>query len=997
MSVTLKTLPQPGVNLDYDIFYVRCPRPQDPTKAPILPDIARPLAQPLGSDIMRWSHVDGSETLFAAAGNGAYADLKMSFDGNYLYATYYNDQSGLDFSGNVFTAKGADVWKFNIATGQGTNLTANVGYDVNTGAVPWGPDLLSTSPPKGKVSIGFKVFNIHPCPLPNGQICFTSSRHGLAPHKNGNHHPALQLCVMNEDGTNLTTIGPMHIGTALHPICLQDGRIAYSSMESQGLRSGKWWGTWGIHPDGTNWEPLWSAFPYSETSSFHFQTQLSNGNIVNEVYYTSNDFGMGTLGLFAPSTPQGFFQFGPGDPNDPRNVNFPTGPVRSPARFPFTPYLLTALTPWATFFDDAADLSDPNNPNSTRVGKLTHPGAAADNHLLASWSNGPVCSNVSVNPHTPYPNNQIVLIVGGQPTTQPGDMVAIGTLDPLYNKTWPTAGCSYMRLCGLAQPRVIAPLANDGSINSNLPEGTPFGLIGTSSVYKRESYPQGKVTAPSVTAGFNGVPPDDVAKGFPLTAQTAQTTNFFKQGGDHGLYSNDDIVAMRILQLEPPSLRMRGGPVNLTNYVQFQGRLWYNSAYERMKILGEVPLRHFNGGVQLTDPDGNPDTSFLAVIPSLTPFTFQLVNKRGMALTTAQTWHQLEPGELRWNCGGCHAHSQRPTSVLQTAAGQPGYVPLDLTAKTWLLTAKANDQYGQQLNVANDVGLRYVTTGPVMFDFYRDIKPILVAKCVSCHTTTANPPPMNLAFDRTGRETIPSTGTQVPTEYFVFGADENFKYAPIPPTYPAGFLPYRSVYAASRIIAYKQQSLRSILAWKLENARTDGWQNGVLNDNLDFVGTQCQANAVTTDEEKRLFYRWIDTCCSVDLDPDGTQWGLFCNDQRPSLNVTIPAPGANTSFTRILLGGFSYNLDPKSLSVKADFVIDGNPAGTELAGLFTGLSGSRYQYTLVNPPQNGQPQGTLTVTIKDLNGNISTVKRTFLVTPPMQARKGPAKAPAKKK
>ena len=32
-----------------------------------------------------------------------------------------------------------------------------------------------------------------------------------------------------------------------------------------------------------------------------------------------------------------------------------------------------------------------------------------------------------------------------------------------------------------------------------------------------------------------------------------------------------------------------------------------------------------------------------------------------MVLNMAQTWHQLRPGEIRNDCGGCHAHSQKPT------------------------------------------------------------------------------------------------------------------------------------------------------------------------------------------------------------------------------------------------------------------------------------------------------------------------------------------------
>ena len=40
---------------------------------------------------------------------------------------------------------------------------------------------------------------------------------------------------------------------------LKDGRVMFSSLETQGLRSDEQWGIWAIHPDGTNWGPLTSA------------------------------------------------------------------------------------------------------------------------------------------------------------------------------------------------------------------------------------------------------------------------------------------------------------------------------------------------------------------------------------------------------------------------------------------------------------------------------------------------------------------------------------------------------------------------------------------------------------------------------------------------------------------------------------------------------------------------------------------------------------------
>src|SRR5262249_62197050 len=77
--------------------------------------------------------------------------------------------------------------------------------------------------------------------------------------------------------------------------------------------------------------------------------------------------------------------------------------------------------------------------------------------------------------------------------------------------------------------------------------------------------------------------------------------NWSVQGSDAGLYSNDDIHAVRILALEPTS-----------DTRPKSGRSFYNHAKERLRILGEIPVRKFTGDKQPTDPDGNPDTSVLA-------------------------------------------------------------------------------------------------------------------------------------------------------------------------------------------------------------------------------------------------------------------------------------------------------------------------------------------------------------------------------------------------
>ena len=55
-------------------------------------------------------------------------------------------------------------------------------------------------------------------------------------------------------------------------------------------------------------------------------------------------------------------------------------------------------------------------------------------------------------------------------------------------------------------------------------------------------------------------------------------------------------------------------------------------------------------------------------------WTWQTLDKDGMVLNMSQTWHQVRPGEVRTNCGGCHAHSQKSTAFEKTAAALPNRI-----------------------------------------------------------------------------------------------------------------------------------------------------------------------------------------------------------------------------------------------------------------------------------------------------------------------------------
>src|SRR5262249_33245029 len=158
----------------------------------------------------------------------------------------------------------------------------------------------------------------------------------------------------------------------------------------------------------------------------------------------------------------------------------------------------------------------------------------------------------------------------------------------------------YKRVYGVDEPAKLPAVANDGKRSVHLPEGTPFGLVGTSSLYKRESFPRGAVPKGKVTA-----------TGDPYAVYSYSMPRPFNSGGqgaDAGLYENSDIHAIRILAMEPATMPVAGR--------------FFNQARERLRILGEIPVRKFKPGGgrgkpgQPLDPDGNPDTSFLAKIPA---------------------------------------------------------------------------------------------------------------------------------------------------------------------------------------------------------------------------------------------------------------------------------------------------------------------------------------------------------------------------------------------
>lgn len=994
-----------SVRYDYDIVYVRAKRAGDTILKAYYADFSHPVTMEPGADLMLL-HPNGSEELLVEGGDGSITDPVVSFDAQWVYYVHIHNLRNADQWSPP--REGADIYKIHLKTRRVVKLT-NQRFTPNNGAAFWAHDYRTETP--GRSHLPYGVFSMGPHPLPGGRIVFVTNRDGFRPPR-GYPAIALQLHVMDdrdqslgpaEDPTNLEKIGHLNVAGALHPVVLKDGRVMYSTLESQGLRSDISWGVWTINPDGTHWAPLISAFDTVPASNgFHFQTQLSEGSIVVEEYYNQNNSGFGAYIKLPPSQPDGYPSFGPAFMGDSRNVPWRYGRHDNSKprlyRMPFMPLGSVSLTPFTHGEEGPADRSVLNDPKSPAVGKFTHPSGAPDNHLLTVYSPGPVNHQYTFLPQL---DGGIYLIKNGEPISEPAQMRLIKN-DPNFNECWPRAVVPYRRIYGIDEPVELPRLKNDGARSPHLPAGTPFGLVGTSSFYKRESNPNGAVPKGKVTAQYHGG--SDPWKGLdPFTSRgNGAPLNWHNQGADAGLYANNDIHAVRILAMEP----------NTDRHGANKGQQYFSHANERLRILGEIPLRKLDGNQQPPDPDGNPDTSFLARIPADTVFTFQTLDRRGLVLNISQTWHQLRPGEIRTDCGGCHAHSQKPTPFEQTRAAKPDYELWDLTSTTPLVTDKSGDQSRKKWDQADSTGVRFRNDGPHNVEYFRDVFLILHRSCTACHT--GDKPAGNLNLDDDFRAITADQGRVFPGTYYRLALDGNATFGHKPVGWDSWGFPNASRYV--RMF----QSRRSLLIWKVFGERLDGFSNddhpsearpgdssrlvhrgqdvdvakNRSNQDLDYVGTPMPPpDAVRTgkvkplsDEDRRTLARWIDLGCPVDLrfdphHPDRTGIGWLLDDQRPTLTIANPEPGRNGPISRIVIGMHDYGtgLDLNKFRVWANFRLEGVPANMDLAPRFQRVETGVWEMRLAKPITQLE-SGMIIVSVADRQGNTTRVERSFSIS-----------------
>ncbi|MCO6429245.1 MAG: hypothetical protein J5J00_00155, partial [Deltaproteobacteria bacterium] len=850
----------------------------------------------------------------ATGKRGAIWDPMVSFDGEWVYYTrvYSVEKEDFTFNYYVYPLSGSDIFKIHLKTRKIVQLTNQKSTPLSS-TDDW--SIGETVTPRKQ--LGRAVFNMGASPLPGGKIIYATNQNAYLP---GNDFPHLnfQLAVTDDvddskdANQNAEVIGHLNLGSALHPHVLSNGEVLFSSAESQALRDGRMWALWSIWPDGRLWKPRMSAF--GTDRAFHFHGELSDGRPMVIEYYNQNNNGFGTLVTLPSGEPEGVPPFGDPDDRHESNPKFQIdyGNHKINYSFAFTPQgnFNVGYTNIFTRFANSFDIPSALDANGNMMGKVSYPAGGPNNSVVLTWS-GPLRAQGS---RSTYYDGQICYADAsrGKFVSSPSEFLCMQNLIAAH-EIFPRPLLPYEKIYGKKEPSKLSWVPNKGEDFVELPYSTPFGEVGSSSLIHRNTAPRPiRMIDPLLIAKWGAVDPF-----------FSGTENWAANGADAGKYTDDDIFAVRILGQLPSG--QHNGSFN---------RQFFNYGNERFLILGEIPVRKFdaNGNPVTYDKDPHTvDTSFLARIPADLSFTFQTIDRHGAVLNMSQTWHQVRPGERRADCGGCHAHAKVGVPFDGSAASKTDYKIWDLTTKTPLLT-KENQSDSNSPTV-----VKWLDKPAVTVEYNADIKPILNAKCISCHSVNG-----------------PQEGGLVLDDETVISGYEA-SYNTLCKTKDAGLGTRMN---ASHYVR-AMQARRSLLYWKIRGERTDGFSNeDFLTDadnrgypagasrhayDIDLLGTIMPPPGSgvppLTEDEKMTLTRWIDLGCPVtlrDRDSNLHPLGWDLDTQRPTLTLTSPRAGSNLKPLKYIAVGL-YDLDKLDLStfrVTADIPVNGRAPGANLVENF---------------------------------------------------------------
>ena len=800
------------------------------------------------------------------------------------------------------------------------------------------------------------VWDSGPAFLSNTRIAFTSTRDGNAStlvFGTGSVSDGTRIWSMDIDGRNIDLSSHHSLSQEQHPYPLKNGRMAFSSWQIFGgipfrHTNGAIGGSTTLrnlfhifsqHPDGAHIFPVHGMHSgaHSDGSwgednvASHFITQTTDERIWISNYYRANNKGLGVL-IRITQEPEGREGIGPNEATIRQDV--------------FAPRNIINYAPWASNSDKfsavmpspALTIANYTDPLPF-AGKLGHPAALPSNGVMFSWGIGG-CSTVAKSAEVyaslslPVPNassgssggtamNSITSMnidtpgcdVGIYkatviPSVHPNDLELVVD-SPNWHEIMPRALVPYTDIHGVDRPTII-DRADKRVTHAMLPHGTPFGLLGAASITDRETHPRDGIH-------FKG------------------ERQFNEQGTDTIDYVDEDLCGIRILGVLP-NRYVPGDPFNtLEPFMNYAG--------ERVSILGEFDVKHYNGANRIMDASGNPDTSFLVRMPANTPYLMQGIDCDGRTLNTDQTWQHLRPGEMK-TCNGCHLHSKDSrTTFPETYAATGSYtIPQLGEGVVPLLTGLTG----------NTVNTRTENVYGLHVDFTRDIFPILQSRCASCHSGAT--PAGKLDLNTAGIDTIGQT-------YYCLIRDKRQQCLDLADRYDTFQNDDPHIYGRPQVTRYVRafNALGSLLYWKAAGQRTDNRLDTDHSDDIDFGVAH---TTTITAEELGLLSRWIDIGAGGGLEE-------LLDTQRPALNLA--AVVSNDTITGFNVGttDLGSGIDITTLKV----CINDNSAGC------TDISPNADPHGIVSITlQNAltDPDDTVFASISDIEGNITTTELTAL-------------------